>query len=89
MIGNIGDLNRNIVIANGNNTSDQPSALLNERDQAIDELASIMGITVKESTTQNGAVTINLTSGESLVLENGAFNLFELSSSADLKTKEI
>ncbi len=89
LIGNIGDLNRNIVIANGNNTSDQPSALLNERDQAIDELASIMGITVKESTTQNGAVTINLTSGESLVLENGAFNLFELSSSADLKTKEI
>ena len=46
LIGNIGDLNRNIVIANGNNTSDQPSALLNERDQAIDELASIMGITV-------------------------------------------
>lgn len=89
LIGNIGDLNRNIVIANGNNTSDQPSALLNERDQAIDELASIMGITVKESTTQNGAVTINLTSGESLVLENGAFNLFELSSSADLTTKEI
>ena len=89
LIGSIGDLNRNIVIANGNNTSDQPSALLNERDQAIDELASIMGITVKESTTQNGAVTINLTSGESLVLENGAFNLFELSSNADLTTKEI
>lgn len=89
LIGNIGDLNRNIVIANGNNTSDQPTALLNERDQAIDELASIMGITVKESNTQNGAVTINLTSGESLVLENGAFNLFELSSSADLTTKEI
>ena len=34
-------------------------------------------------------VTINLTSGESLVLENGAFNLFELSSNADPITKEI
>jgi len=89
LIGNIGDLNRNIVIANGNNTSDQPSALLNERDQAIDELASIMGITVKESTSQNGAVTINLTSGESLVLENGAFNLFELNNNADLTFKEL
>eukprot|EP01086_Lenisia_limosa_P017174 TRINITY_DN79_c0_g1_i1.p1 TRINITY_DN79_c0_g1~~TRINITY_DN79_c0_g1_i1.p1 ORF type:complete len:545 (+),score=57.66 TRINITY_DN79_c0_g1_i1:4856-6490(+) len=89
LIGNIGDLNRNIVIANGNNTSDQPSALLNERDQAIDELASIMGITVKESTTQNGAVTINLTSGESLVLENGAFNLFELNTNADLTFKQL
>ncbi|HAD90022.1 MAG TPA: flagellar biosynthesis protein FlgK, partial [Alteromonas macleodii] len=75
--------------ANGNNTSDQPSALLNERDQAIDELASIMGITVKESTTQNGAVTINLTSGESLVLENGAFNLFELNTNADLTFKQL
>lgn len=89
LIGNIGDLNRNIVIANGNNTSDEPSALLNERDQAIDELASIMGITVKESEIQNGAVTINLTSGESLVLENGAFNLFELNTNADLNFKEL
>ncbi len=89
LIGNIGDLNRNIVIANGNNTSDQPSALLNERDKAIDELASIMGITVKESSTQNGAVTINLTSGESLVLENGAFNLFELNTNADLTFKQL
>ncbi|WP_394221914.1 flagellar hook-associated protein FlgK [Alteromonas gracilis] len=89
LIGNIGDLNRNIIIANGNNTSDQPSALLNERDQALDELASIMGITVKESTSQNGAVTVNLTSGESLVLENGAFNLFELNTNADLAFKEL
>ncbi|WDT87128.1 flagellar hook-associated protein FlgK [Alteromonas sp. 009811495] len=89
LIGNIGDLNRNIVIANGNNTSDQPSALLNERDKAIDELASIMGISVKESQSQNGAVTINLTSGESLVLENGAFNLFELNSNADLNFKQL
>ncbi len=89
LIGNIGDLNRNIVIAKGNNTSDEPSALLNERDKAIDELSSIMGITVKESQSQNGAVNINLTSGESLVLENGSFNVFELSSDADLTFKEL
>ena len=78
LIGNIGELNKNIVIAKGNNTSDEPSTLLNQRDQAIDELASIMAINVKESQSQNGAVTINLTTGESLVLDNGAFNLFEL-----------
>ena len=89
LIGNIGDLNRNIVIANGNSTSDQPSALLNERDKAVDELSSIMGINVKESQTQNGAVTINLTSGESLVLENGAFNLFEVNTDADLSLKQL
>ena len=49
LIGNIGELNKNIVIAKGNNTSDEPSTLLNQRDQAIDELASIMAINVKES----------------------------------------
>ncbi|MEQ3641419.1 MAG: flagellar hook-associated protein FlgK [Alteromonas sp.] len=89
LIGNIGDLNRNIVIANGNSTAEQPSALLNERDKAVDELSSIMGINVKESQTQNGAVTINLTSGESLVLENGAFNLFEVNTDADLSLKQL
>lgn len=89
LIGNIGDLNRNIVIANGNSTADQPSALLNERDKAVDELSSIMGINVKESQTQNGAVTINLTSGESLVLENGAFNLLEVNTDADLSLKQL
>ena len=89
LIGNIGELNKNIVIAKGNNTSDEPSALLNQRDQAIDELASIMAINVKESQSQNGAVTINLTTGESLVLDNGAFNLFELNSNGDATTKEL
>ncbi|MAI66225.1 MAG: flagellar hook-associated protein FlgK [Alteromonas sp.] len=89
LIGNIGDLNRNIVIANGNSTSDQPSALLNERDKAVDELSSIIGINVKESQSQNGAITINLTSGESLVLEDGAFNLFEVNTDADLSLKQL
>ena len=89
LIGNIGELNKNIVIAKGNNTSDEPSTLLNQRDQAIDELASIMAINVKESQSQNGAVTINLTTGESLVLDNGAFNLFELNSNGDATTKEL
>ncbi|BFT31138.1 flagellar basal body rod C-terminal domain-containing protein [Alteromonas sp. D210916BOD_24] len=89
LIGNIGELNESIVVAYGNSTADQPSALLNERDKAIDELASIMGITVQDSRSQNGAVTVNLTSGESLVLENGAFNLFEATTNADLTFKEL
>lgn len=52
LIANIGELNKNIVIAKGNSTSDEPSALLNERDQAIDELASIMAINVNDSQSQ-------------------------------------
>ena len=89
LIANIGELNKNIVIAKGNSTSDEPSALLNERDQAIDELASIMAINVNDSQSQNGAVTINLITGESLVLDNGAFNLFELNSNGDVTSKEL
>ncbi|MDO6568460.1 flagellar hook-associated protein FlgK [Alteromonas sp. 1_MG-2023] len=89
LIGAIGDLNKSIIVAKGNGTSDEPSALLNERDNAIEELASIMSIDVKDSKTQNGAVTVNLTSGESLILENGAFNLFEVNSEADFSTKVI
>ncbi len=89
LIQSIGVLNKNIIVANGNNTSEQPTALLNERDQAINELASIMSIEVRESTQQNGAVMINLTSGDSLVLENGTFNLFDVTSDADLTFKQL
>ena len=60
-----------------------------QRDQAIDELASIMAINVNDSQSQNGAVTINLITGESLVLDNGAFNLFELNSNGDVTSKEL
>lgn len=89
LIQSIGVLNKNIIVANGNNTSEQPTALLNERDQAINELAAIMSIEVRESTQQNGAVMINLTSGDSLVLENGTFNLFDVTSDADLTFKQL
>ena len=89
LISSIGELNKNIVIAKGNNTSDEPSALMNKRDAAVEELASIMAIDVKDSQSQNGAITVNLTTGESLILENGAFNLFEISTSADSTSKEL
>ncbi|WP_414830914.1 flagellar hook-associated protein FlgK [Alteromonas sp. H39] len=89
LIKNIGELNEAILVAKGNQGGDQPTALLNERDNAINELAGIMSIDVRDSLTQSGAVTVNLTSGESLVLEDGSFNIFELGSDADLTFKEL
>ncbi len=90
LIKNIGQLNEAIQVAYGNNArGDEPSALLNERDQAINELASIMSIEVRESTTQKGALAINLTSGDSLVLENGSFNVVQVGTEADLSFKEL
>lgn len=89
LIKNIGDLNKAILVANGGNQQDQPTALLNERDRAIDELAELMSIEVREGSSQNGSLVVNLTSGESLVLDDGSFNLFSLSSDADLSSKEL
>ena len=62
---------------------------MNKRDAAVEELASIMAIDVKDSQSQNGAITVNLTTGESLILDNGAFNLFEINTSADSTNKEL
>lgn len=90
LIKNIGQLNEAVQVAYGNNPrGDQPTSLLNERDNAINELASIMAIDVRESTTQKGALSINLTSGDSLVLENGSFNVVQVATDADLSFKEL
>ncbi|MDM7860165.1 flagellar hook-associated protein FlgK [Alteromonas sp. ASW11-36] len=89
LIQSIGELNEAIIVANGNNRFDQPGALLNERDLAINELASLMSIEVRESPNQNGSKVVNLTSGESLVLEDGSFNLLELGGDADPTFKQL
>ncbi|WP_083638598.1 flagellar hook-associated protein FlgK [Alteromonas pelagimontana] len=89
LIKNIGELNKAIIVAKGSNPREEPSALLNERDKAINELAELMSIDVRESTNNNGAVMVNLSSGESLVMENGSFNVFELGSDADLDFKQL
>ncbi|MBU3022160.1 flagellar hook-associated protein FlgK [Aestuariibacter sp. A3R04] len=86
IIESIGELNTAVLTARGNGQG-EPSALLNERDKAINELAELMSIEVREN--QYGSVVVNLSSGESLVLENGDFNLFELGSDADLTFKEL
>lgn len=86
IIESIGELNTAVLTARGNGQG-EPTALLNERDKAINELAELMSIEVREN--QYGSVNINLSSGESLVLENGDFNLFELGNDADLTFKEL
>lgn len=89
LIRSIGELNESIIVAQGNTRNDQPGALLNERDMAINELAGIMSIEVRESPNQNGSKVVNLTTGESLVLEDGSFNIFQLGGNADPTFKEL
>ncbi|WP_100655851.1 flagellar hook-associated protein FlgK [Alteromonas flava] len=89
LIQSIGELNAAIIVAEGNSRFDAPGSLLNERDLAINELASLMSIEVRESPNQNGSKVVNLTSGESLVLEDGSFNVFQLGGDADPTFKEL
>ncbi|MFA3790642.1 flagellar hook-associated protein FlgK [Aliiglaciecola sp. SL4] len=83
LIETIADLNKNIRIAEGNNLFDEPGVLKNQRDNAILQLAEIMSIETRDNGNGDGSVMVNLTSGESLVLEDGSFNLFQLSGDPD------
>ena len=90
LITNIGELNRNILVAQGNfSAGAEPTTLMNQRDKAINELAELVSIETRETHNGTGAITVSLTSGESLVLEDGQFNLFDLTTKPDLDYKEL
>ena len=89
LIESIAELNDKIRIAQVNNRFDEPGALKNERDQAVLELAELMSIETRDNGTDDGSLLVNLTSGESLVLQDGSFNLFELSGDPDLNYKSL
>jgi flagellar hook-associated protein 1 FlgK len=89
IIQNIAELNDAIVINQANNRYDEPGTLKNQRDNAILELASLMSIETRDSSGNDGRIMINLTSGESLVLQDGSFNVFEVENDADLNYVSI
>lgn len=89
IIQSISDLNDAIRINQSNNRYDEPGTLKNQRDQAILELASMVSIETRQSGNNDGAVMVNLSSGESLVLQDGSFNVFDVSSSADLNNVSL
>jgi flagellar hook-associated protein 1 FlgK len=85
----IGTLNKAIVVAEGNNPDVEPGALLNQRDLAINQLASLLSIEIRDGAGVGNTINVSLSSGESLVLDDGSFNLLALGSSADLTTQEL
>ncbi len=92
LIKQIGKLNEAIEVAQGNSVVDTPSALLNQRYQAILELSELMSIEVRKSSnsssTTNGLM-VNLTSGESLVLADGTFNVFAIGGDPDYTSRDL
>lgn len=89
IIRSIAELNDAIRTNQANNRFDEPGTLKNQRDNAVLELASLVSIEVRDSGKNDGSVMINLSSGESLVLEDGSFNAFEVNNDADLNYKSL
>lgn len=83
LIQTIADLNAQVRVVQANNRFDEPGTLKNERDSAILELAELMSIETRNNGTGDGSVMVNLTSGESLVMEDGSFNILQLSGDPD------
>ncbi len=86
LVESISDLNKAIKIA-GTGTESSVSDLKDHRDQAILELSKIMSIETRDGV--QGEVLVNLSSGESLVLEDGSFNMFQLNGDPDPDFKKI
>ncbi|NMH59673.1 flagellar hook-associated protein FlgK [Alteromonas ponticola] len=90
LIKNIGELNNAIQVAGGDfGSAREPTTLMNQRDKSIEELAELMAIEVSDSKSEPGSVNINLKTGESLILDDGSFNLIEISTDADLGRKQL
>jgi flagellar hook-associated protein 1 FlgK len=89
LIKSIAQLNSAIRISQANNQFDEPGALKNERDHAILELASLMSVETRVSANGDGSVLVNMSSGESLVLQDSSFNLLQINNDADLNFKSI
>ena len=87
LIQSISTLNQEIRIAQGGSDDSAPNTLLNARDQAILELSELVAIETR--TTDDGATLVSLSSGQSLVLETGTFNLFELSGDPDIDNPSL
>ena len=89
LIQTISDLNDQIRVLQGNNSLDEPGAIKNERDLAVLELAELMSIETRENGSGDGTLQINLTTGESLVLQDGSFNLFSLAGDPDASYQSL
>lgn len=89
LIQQIGDLNKAIQIVGNSSDVDTPSALMNERDLAIRKLAEFMSVETRPSPNSDLGIVVNLTSGESLVLADGTFNVLATDGEPDFTNAQL
>ncbi|MDO6836218.1 flagellar hook-associated protein FlgK [Pseudoalteromonas carrageenovora] len=87
LIQNINTLNQEIAVVNGTDNASDASSIYNQRDLAIRELSELVDIETLDG--PNGEKLVFMGTGESLVMENGTFNLFSLSGDPDPNFKEL
>ncbi|KZN65080.1 flagellar hook-associated protein FlgK [Pseudoalteromonas luteoviolacea CPMOR-1] len=87
LIQKISDLNGQVGALNANPDNDNANSVLNERDQAIKDLSELVDIETLDGS--NGEKLVFLGSGQSVVMENGTFNLFSLDGDPDPNKKEL
>jgi len=87
LIQNINTLNQEIAVVNGTNNASDASSIYNQRDLAVRELSELVDIETLDG--PNGEKLVFMGTGESLVMENGTFNLFSLSGDPDPNFKEL
>jgi flagellar hook-associated protein 1 FlgK len=87
LIQNISELNKTIASVDGTSNEAGASSTYNERDLAIRELAELIDIETLDS--DSGETLVFMGTGESLVMENGTFNLFSMKGDPDPDYKEL
>lgn len=87
LIQSISTLNQEIRSTAGIDGTESPGSLLNARDQAILDLSELVSIETR--TEADGTTFVNLSTGQSLVLQTGTFNLFELSGDPDIDNPSL
>lgn len=83
----IAQLNQEILAYGNNPGKPPPLDLLDKRDQAIKELSSLVDIHVLDA--ENGDKQVFLSSGQSLVVDNGKFNLFSVAGNPDSSSRTL
>ena len=87
LIQSISTLNQNIAAVNGTNNSADASSTYNERDKAIRDLSELIDIETLDG--PNGEKLVFMGTGEAVVMQNGAFNLFSMTGDPDPNFKEF
>ncbi|MEH6393579.1 flagellar hook-associated protein FlgK [Pseudoalteromonas sp.] len=87
LIQNISDLNKQIAAVNGTRNAADSSTIYNERDLAIRKLSELIDVETLDG--PNGEKLVFMGTGESLVMQDGAFNLFSMTGDPDPNFKEL